>query len=104
MQHIQLELFHWFDSTRHGMNPQPSVLVGIAQEIACAVFIAPMMLPQSFQHPEQDTQEFESKQIMPLLLPASNDTDGKGTFTLNLGAKKNKTCQLIDGHQIQEII
>jgi len=58
MRHIQLELFHWIDSTRHGMDPQPLALVGIAQEIVWAVFIAPRMLPQGFQHPEQGTTSY----------------------------------------------
>ena len=78
------------------MNPQPSVLVGIAQEIACAVFIAPMMLPQGVQHPEQGTQEFESGQAMLLPPPTSDEKEGRGDFILNPGEKKEQKLS-IDG-------
>ena len=48
MQRIQLELFHWFNSKKWGMDLQPLQLVVILQEVARVVFMMPLMPPQTF--------------------------------------------------------
>ena len=102
LRRLQLELYHWFNSKRRSMMPQPLSMVCILKEIVMVIFIVPMLPLQSFQEKAKKIGTIGSL-LGPPLQPA-NERDEKGSFILNPHAKKGKAYKMIDRLQIREMI